>query len=386
MLRFCSFVWDPARNMKSILAASVAAGAFTAPAILFAVSPDSTVTIFDFGFDPGSIPVTAGQSVTWTYPLGSTFHTVTADDGSFDSSLLMPGQTFSFTFLTPGVYSYHCSLHSFMTGEVVVSGRRPPTHDFNADGKSDIAWRDTSGNMAVWLMNGTAILNQNSSFVSNVPGQWGIVGERDFNGDGKADLLWRDTSGNVAIWEMNGTAVLNASSSFIANVPTNWSIVGTGDFNGDGKADILWQDSSGNVAIWEMDGTTVLSQNSSFVSNVPSQWSIKGTGDFNGDSKSDILWMDSSGNVAIWEMNGTAILNQSSSFVGTVPGQWTIKGTGDFNGDSMSDILWQELLRQCRDLGNERHRRLEPDQFVCCQRRRSMVDPAHRRLQRRRQV
>ncbi len=41
----------------------------------------------------------------------------------------------------------------------------------------------------------------------NVPGQWAIVRQRDFNGDGKADLLWRDTSGNVAIWEMNGTTI-----------------------------------------------------------------------------------------------------------------------------------------------------------------------------------
>jgi hypothetical protein len=121
-------------------------------------------------------------------------------------------------------------------------------HDSNHDGKSDITWRDTSGNTAIWLMNGIAVTNQNSSFVANVPSQWAIVGQRDFNGDGKGDLLWRDSSGNVAIWEMNGATVLNANSSFVANVPTpQWSIFGTGDFNGDGNADILWQDTSGNV-------------------------------------------------------------------------------------------------------------------------------------------
>jgi hypothetical protein len=216
------------------------------------------------------------------------------------------------------------------------------SHDFDLSGRSDIAFRDTSGNTAIWLMNGIAILNQSSSFVSNVPGQWGIVGQRDFNGDGKADLLWRDTGGNVAIWEMNGTAVLNASSSFVANVPGNWSIVGTGDFNGDGMGDLLWQDTSHNVAIWLMNGTTILNQSSSFVANVPSQWSIKGTGDFNGDGKVDILWLDTSGNVAIWEMNGTAILNQNSSFVSKVGSQWSIKGTGDFNADGKADILWQD--------------------------------------------
>jgi FG-GAP-like repeat/Bacterial pre-peptidase C-terminal domain len=218
----------------------------------------------------------------------------------------------------------------------------PRPHDFNGDGFSDITWRDSSGNTVIWEMNGTAVLNPNGSFVSSVPGQWAIVGQRDFNGDGKADLLWRDTSGNVAIWEMNGTAVLNGNSSFVTNVPTNWSVAGTGDFNADAKGDIVWQDKSGNVAIWEMNGTTVLNQNSSFVANVPGQWSIKGTGDFNGDGKTDILWQDTSGNVAIWEMNGTSILNANSSFVSKVGAQWSIKGTGDFNGDGISDILWQD--------------------------------------------
>jgi hypothetical protein len=210
------------------------------------------------------------------------------------------------------------------------------THDFNGDSKSDIAWRDTSGNAAIWLMNGAATLSAGG--LGMVPNSWSLVGQRDFNGDGKADLLWRDTSGNTAIWLMNGITV--SSSGAIGTVPTTWSIVGTGDFNGDGKGDLLWRDTSGNVAIWEMNGTTVL--NGSFVANAPGQWTIKGTGDFNGDGKSDILWQDSSGNVFIWEMNGTAILNANSSFVANVPGQWTIWGTGDFNGDGKSDILWQD--------------------------------------------
>jgi hypothetical protein len=82
-------------------------------------------------------------------------------------------------------------------------------------------------------------------------------------------------SGNVAIWEMNGTTVLNHSSASVATVASQWSIQLTGDFNGDGKSDILWQDTSGDVAIWEMNGTTVLNQNSSFVANVTGPWSIQ---------------------------------------------------------------------------------------------------------------
>jgi hypothetical protein len=238
----------------------------------------------------------------------------------------------------PVIANIDLLLNSYPAG----GGGPTAAHDFNGDGKSDIAWCDTSGNVAIWEVNGTAILNQDSSFVGNVASQWTIVGQRDFNGDGDADLLWHDTSGNVAIWEMNGTTILNANSSFVANVPTNWSIVGVSDFNGDGMGDLLWQDMTGNVAIWEMNGTAVLNQNSSFVSNVPSQWSIKGTGDFNGDGKADILWQDTSGNVAIWEMNGTTVLNQNSSFVANVASGWSIVGTGDFNGDGKTDIVWRD--------------------------------------------
>jgi hypothetical protein len=68
------------------------------------------------------------------------------------------------------------------------------------------------------------VLNANASFVANVPGQWSIELTGDYNGDGMGDLLWRDTSGNVAIWEMNGTTILNGINSFVANVPTQWSV------------------------------------------------------------------------------------------------------------------------------------------------------------------
>ena len=230
---------------------------------------------------------------------------------------------------------------------ISVMGSNPKltsTHDFNNDARSDIFWRDTSGNMAIWEMNGTAILNQNTAGLGGVPTIWSIVGQRDFNGDGKADILWRDTSGDLAIWEMSGTTILNANTAGLGNVPTARSIVGTGDFNGDGYADILWRNTTtGDLAIWEMNGTTILNANTAGIGNVPTNWSVVGVGDFNGDGKADILWRNTNnGNVAIWLMNGTTLTNSSTATFGTLPLTWSVAGTGDFNGDGKSDILLRD--------------------------------------------
>jgi plastocyanin len=47
-------------------------------------------------------------------------HTVTADDGSWDSGLIQPGATWRRTFDRPGTYPFHCTPHPFMKGVVVV--------------------------------------------------------------------------------------------------------------------------------------------------------------------------------------------------------------------------------------------------------------------------
>jgi hypothetical protein len=99
-----------------------------------------------------------------------------------------------------------------------------------------------------------------------------IVGTGDFNGDGKGDILWRNTNGDVAIWLMNGLETLSAVD--IGNVPNSWMFVGTGDFNGDGKGDILWRNTNGDVAIWLMDGLQALSQVD--IGNVPIAWTVQG--------------------------------------------------------------------------------------------------------------
>ena len=79
----------------------------------------ASVKIVDFSFNPGEIKVAKGGKVTWTNE-GTAAHTVTADNGEFDSGQLDPGKTFSQTFTTAGTFTYHCQNHPSMTGTVVV--------------------------------------------------------------------------------------------------------------------------------------------------------------------------------------------------------------------------------------------------------------------------
>jgi plastocyanin len=81
----------------------------------------AAVSIVDFAFQPASIEVATGGTVTWTNT-GQAPHTVTADDGSFDSGTLAPGATFSQTFATAGTFTYHCNIHPQMTATVIVGG------------------------------------------------------------------------------------------------------------------------------------------------------------------------------------------------------------------------------------------------------------------------
>jgi len=75
--------------------------------------------ITDYGFDPIHLSVTAGDTVTWTNA-GAIPHAVTADDDSFDSGLINPGDTFDMSFSAPGNYPYHCTAHPWMKGAITV--------------------------------------------------------------------------------------------------------------------------------------------------------------------------------------------------------------------------------------------------------------------------
>ncbi|HEY9206855.1 MAG TPA: cupredoxin family copper-binding protein [Candidatus Methanoperedens sp.] len=79
-----------------------------------------SVEIKDFKFNPATITIAKGTTVTWTN-MDSVAHTVTIKSGTgFDSGTLQTGDTFSFSFNTPGTFDYGCSIHTSMSGKIIV--------------------------------------------------------------------------------------------------------------------------------------------------------------------------------------------------------------------------------------------------------------------------
>jgi plastocyanin len=80
---------------------------------------DTAVKIENFTFAPQRVTVKAGTTVTWTND-DDIPHTVASSTKAFKSKVLDSDDKFSFTFTTPGIYEYFCSLHPHMTGTLVV--------------------------------------------------------------------------------------------------------------------------------------------------------------------------------------------------------------------------------------------------------------------------
>ena len=106
--------------MRIVLMA-LALGAAVACAIapLAAETPAVTVLIDNFAFNPERLTVKAGTTVIWTNR-DDIPHTVVAKAREFKSKVMDTDESYSFTFTTPGEYSYFCSLHPHMTATIVV--------------------------------------------------------------------------------------------------------------------------------------------------------------------------------------------------------------------------------------------------------------------------
>jgi plastocyanin len=121
-----------ARVRVVALTLSVAAALVVAGSVLAAnASVRITEANNKYSFGPAKVFINVGQKVTWTNGSDAP-HTVTSDSGTeLASSNINAGKTFSHTFSATGSFPYHCSIHTYMKGTVVVlaAGATPPPTD-----------------------------------------------------------------------------------------------------------------------------------------------------------------------------------------------------------------------------------------------------------------
>jgi len=89
------------------------------------LAANAAVAMREVAFDPRSVTVNVGDTVTWTNFDGIP-HTATADDGSWTTPLFSTGSQ-SLTFTVAGAFPYHCQAHpTIMRGTLTVLGPTPP--------------------------------------------------------------------------------------------------------------------------------------------------------------------------------------------------------------------------------------------------------------------
>jgi plastocyanin len=77
------------------------------------------IVVKDFMFNPNTLTIKAGSSVTWSNKDDEP-HSVVSDAGLFRSGAMDTDESFTFKFDKPGTYHFTCSIHPRMVGTIVV--------------------------------------------------------------------------------------------------------------------------------------------------------------------------------------------------------------------------------------------------------------------------
>jgi plastocyanin len=104
---------------KSAKTPAASTGSATTTAGSSSAASPGTITIHNFMYQPNPAHVKVGEVITVTNTDG-TNHSLTADNGAFTTGVFSSGSK-TLIINKPGTYTFHCQIHNFMTGTIIVS-------------------------------------------------------------------------------------------------------------------------------------------------------------------------------------------------------------------------------------------------------------------------
>jgi len=125
-----------------------------------AAASTSAVTIGEtnnlYHFSPKTTYVNVGGTVTWTNG-SDALHTVTSDSGGeLASGTVGPGTSFNHQFATTGTFAYHCTIHTYMVGTVIVLAAGVPVPATDTLPTASPGGRDPGIGLVVLVLAGLA--------------------------------------------------------------------------------------------------------------------------------------------------------------------------------------------------------------------------------------
>ena len=197
--------------------------------------------------------------------------------------------------------------------------------DFTGEGRADYI-TEVNGNYTIQTLNDAARPVATQTFAPGAA--WRIAGLNDFNADGRSDIFWRNSTTNECGIYLVKNGIVDSWTSF-GFISQDWVVAATGALGGDSKASIVWRNINTNqYGAWLMreSGTTVTPEWQA-IGYVDPSWQIRQVGDFWGDGTDDILWRSTtSGAVQGWNYENGSLVG--SAIFGTVPTNWDIVRSG----------------------------------------------------------
>lgn len=220
------------RNKMQFFALAI----FLVMSVILVMIPSASAEDYDISitddkdFLPEDLTINIGDTVTWTNDDDGA-HTVTADDGQFDSGNMGEGATWSYTFTEAGTYEYKCKYHSSMTGTVIVEADEGEEEEEDVPPRTDSDW-------FTWTMNGThhsilAVTNESLNWTHSIVSIYNDTGVYKqpswYNAvEYESDLEMNHT------WLDNGTYFANITLYHDEDILAyhNWTFVIESDDNG----------------------------------------------------------------------------------------------------------------------------------------------------------